>query len=98
MNENFEDYLTEFKKLPIKEKQSIAISQLKMLAGLTNNFCKEINAENEIIVNQELNDVNKEGYTEDDFAEAIIVLTNSIQNSICDFHLKMSEIIEKINE
>lgn len=98
MNENFEDYLTEFKKLPIKEKQRIAISQLKMLAGLTNNFCKEINAENEIIVNQELNDVNKEGYTEDDFAEAIIVLTNSIQNSICDFHLKMSEIIEKINE
>ena len=33
-------------------------------------------------------------YTEDDFAEAGIVLVNSIQNSICDFHLKFSDIIE----
>ena len=94
MEDNFEQYMADFKKKPLKEKQMLIYEQLKMLAGLTNSFCKEINSDNEIIINKELNDLNKENYTEDDFAEAMIVLINSIQNSVCDFHLKMSKILE----
>jgi len=94
MEDNFEKYMADFKQLPLKEKQMLIYDQLKMLAGLTNSFCKEINADNEIIIDKELSDLTKEDYTEDDFAEAVVVLVNSIQNSICDFHLKMSEIIE----
>ena len=97
MEDNFEKYLANFKKMPLKEKQMLIYDQLKMLAGLTNSFCKEINSDNEIIINNELNDLNKGDYTEDDFAEAIIVLINSIQNSVCDFHLKMSEILDEEN-
>jgi len=98
MNNDFNTYLTDFKKLPLKEKQSVAFEQLKTLAIISNGFCKEIGADNEIIINKELTELQNSNYTEDDFAEAVVVLTNSIQNSICDFHTKMSEIIENLPE
>ena len=93
-NQNFEEYMVNFKKMSLKEKQDIVIKQLKMLSALTNTMCQELNVKNEIIINKELLDVEKEGYTADDFAEAIIILINSIQNSLCDFDLKLSEIFE----
>ena len=63
---------------------------------MTNRMCKEIDAPNEMLINKEVNDLEKEDYIEDDFAEAIIVLLNSIQNSICDFDLKLTEICDNM--
>lgn len=97
MEKDFNEYLSDIKKLPLREKQEIVFEQLKMLAAISNGFCKEIGAENEMIINKELTDLKNKNYTEDDFVEAILVLTNSIQNSICDFHLKMSDIINKLS-
>ena len=91
---DFNDYMEKYKELSLKEKQQIMIKQLKLLASFSNTLCKEIGIDNEMILNKEIIDVEKENYTEDDFAEAGIVLVNSIQNSICDFHLKFSDIIE----
>lgn len=96
--ENFEIYMSFFKDQPLKEKRNIVIEQLKILATITNTMCKELNVENEIILNRELLDLNQENYTEDDFAEAAIVLINSIQNSLCDFDLKLTRIFESIEE
>jgi len=97
MENDFNEYLSDIKKLPLREKQEIVFEQLKMLAAISNGFCKEIGAENEMIINKELTDLKNKNYTEDDFVEAILVLTNSVQNSICDFHLKMSDIINKLS-
>ena len=97
MENDFNEYLSDIKKLPLREKQEIVFEQLKMLAAISNGFCKEIGAEKEMIINKELTDLKNKNYTEDDFVEAILVLTNSIQNSICDFHLKMSDIINKLS-
>ncbi|MBR3897654.1 MAG: hypothetical protein IKJ43_00040 [Bacilli bacterium] len=94
MEENFEQYMDYYKKLPLKTKQKIVINQLKMLAQMTNKMCKELEVDNEIIMNQELLDISKDNYTEDDYSEALIVLINSIQNSICDFDLKLTELLE----
>ena len=96
MREDFNKYVDNYKKLPLKQKQQIAFDQLKMLAVATHTLCKEINAENEMLINEELNDVEQGHYSEDDFAEAVLVLTNSIQNSISDFHLNLSEIINEL--
>ena len=85
MEENINEYMEFFKSQPLAEKQSIIYEQLQLLASLTNNMCKELDIPNELILNKELLDLKKEDYTEDDFAEAIIVLINSIQNSICDY-------------
>lgn len=97
MEKDFNEYLSDIKKLPLREKQEIVFEQLKMLAAISNGFCKEIGADNQLLINKELTDLKNKNYTEDDFVEAILVLTNSIQNSICDFHLKMSDIINKLS-
>lgn len=96
--DNFDEYMKSFKKQPLKEKQNIVIGQLKILATITNTMCKELNIQNELMLNRELLDLNKEYYTEDDFAEAIIVYINSIQNSLCDFDNKLSVIFESFIE
>ncbi len=96
MKEDFNEYMIYFKGLPLKEKQGIVIDQLKMLATLTNKMCKELKAPNEMLITKDISDMLKDNYTQDDFAEAVITLVNSIQNSICDFDLKLSEITENI--
>lgn len=95
-NENFKEYMYFFKEQTLKEKQKIIYDQLKLLSGFTNNLCETAGIKNEIITNKEILDLESSTYTEDDFAEAIIVFINSIQNSICDFSLGISDMIEKI--
>ena len=51
MNEDINEYMTFFKEQTLKEKQSIIYEQLQMLAGFTNNLCKELNIPNEPILN-----------------------------------------------
>lgn len=97
MNEDINEYMTFFKEQTLKEKQSIIYEQLQMLAGFTNNLCKELNIPNEPILNREILDLKKDNYTEDDFAEAIIVLINSIQNSVCDYSNGISDLLDKMD-
>ena len=96
IDNNLEQYLVVFKTKPLKEKQAIIIEQLKMLAAFCQNMCNKVNINNEVIISKELIDLNKDDYTEDDFAEAIIVLVNSIQNSLSDFSIKLTDIMEYI--
>lgn len=98
MEENINDYIKYFKEQTLKEKQSIIYEQLQVLMSLTNSLCKELNIENEPILNKEILDLKNNNYSEDDFAEAIIVLINSIQNSICDYANGISMLLDKINE
>lgn len=97
MRENIDEYMSFFKKQGLKEKQSIIYEQLQILARFTNDLCKNINVSNELILNKEILDLKKESYTEDDFTEAIIVLINSIQNSICDYSDGITNLLDKMN-
>ena len=94
--DNLDEYMEYFKELSLKEKQEIIIDELKMLTGMTNKLCKEIGADNEMLLNGELADTNDPNYTEDDFSEAVITYICSIKNSICDFGNKLTEISENI--
>jgi len=96
MKEDFNEYMVYYKDLPLKEKQGIIIDQLKMLTTLTNRMCKEIGAPNEMIVTRDVSKVGGEDYSADEFADAIITLINSIQDSICDFDIKLQEINDSI--
>ena len=89
-DKKFDEYMSYYKTLPLKEKQNILIEQLKMLSSVTNQLCQEVGVDNEVIVNRELLDLNSNNYTEDDFAEALVVLVSSVQDSICDFCEKIS--------
>lgn len=97
MEENINEYMEFFKSQPLIEKQKIIYEQLQLLAGLTNNMCKELDIPNELILNKELLDLKKEDYTQDDFAEAIIVLINSIQNSVCDYFNGITSLLNALD-
>lgn len=84
-NEDFDNYMLEFKTKSLKEKQRIVIEQTKILTVLANEMCHNLDINNKLLLNREVQDVNKENYTEDDFAEAMLVYINSIQDSLCDF-------------
>mgnify|MGYP006908847668 CR=1 FL=1 len=92
MTEEFNEYMENFKKLDIKEKQKIIIDELKYLSAFTNKMCDELGVNNEVIVHKELLDLNSENYSQDDYAEAIIVYINSIKNALCDFSDGLSDI------
>ena len=94
-NENFNEYMEFFKSQPLKEKQSIIVDQMKTSAAFTNSLCEEVGAKSEMLINRELIDLKNENYTEDDFAEALIVLVNSIQNSICDLSNTLADLADK---
>jgi len=96
--DDINEYMKFFLEQPLKEKQNIIYEQLRLLASLTNRMCKEIDAPNEVLINRELLDMNNEEYTQDDFAEAVIVLINSIQNSICDYVEGISKLLDYVNE
>ena len=87
MKEDFTDYMSYYKELNLKDKQKIIINQLKVLVSLTQKMCEGESIPNEVLLSKEILDVQSEEYKEDDFAEAAIVLINSIQNSICDYYL-----------
>lgn len=93
--EDFNLYLQNYKELTLTEKQRIVFNKMKELAVITSTFCQEIGSNNKVIINQELADLLQPNYTEDDFAEAMLVLETSIQNSICDFHARNAEILAK---
>ena len=93
---NFDEYISNFKQMSLKEKQEIVIEELKVLSSLSNKMCEEIGASNELLVNKELLDLNKKDYSEDDFAEASIVYIESIIDSLCPFSNALSDINSKL--
>lgn len=92
------EYIEYFKKLSLKEKQSIIVDELKMLSAMTNKMCNEIDAKNEVLLSKEVVDINDGDYTEDDFSEAVITYICSIKNSLSDFSIKLTDISENIEE
>lgn len=94
--DNLDEYIEYYKGLSLREKQEIIIDELKTLTAMTNKMCQEIGANNEILLNKEVTDVNKESYTEDDFSETVITYICSIKNSLSDFSIKLTDISENI--
>ena len=94
--DNYEEYIEYFKGLPLKQKQEIIIDELKMLTAMTNKMCKEIDADNKVILSKEVIDVNKDNYTEEDFSDAVITYICSIKNSLDDFNVKLTDISENL--
>lgn len=95
--ENFSDYLKYFKGLELKDKQAIVIQQLKLLVSLTDKMCDQVDVKTKINGLEELVDLKHRKYSEDDYTEAILVLINSIQESLCDFDLRLTQILSNNN-
>lgn len=93
---DFEEYMKIFKGLSLKEKQKIVLDELKVLSYYSNKMCTQLGVKNEMLLNKEQLDTNNKVYTEDDFAEAVIVYIGSIKDSLSAFTDELTLIDEKI--
>ena len=93
--DELETYMQEYKTKTLEEKKSIALEQLKLLASLTNKMCEEVGIENELFITKDIVEALDKNCSEEDFVEAVVVFASSIQNSLCDFTDKFTEILEE---
>lgn len=95
---DFEEYMKFFKGLSLKEKQKIVLDELKVLSYYSNKMCTQLGVSNEMLLNKEQLDTNNKTYTEDDFAEALIVYIGSIKDSLSAFSDELTLIDDKLNK
>lgn len=81
LNEAFNEYVEEFKKLTLKEKREEVLSSIKELIAVFETFAKVDNISLEYLKNNEILDIKKSD-TEDDFLEAELVYIENAKNLI----------------
>jgi len=94
MQEEFERYLLNVKDKSVDEKERLLFKQLSSIASLTNTMCRTIGIDSKLLVNDELMNIIKSNYSHDEYITALMAITSSIQESLCDFDEKISDIIE----
>lgn len=93
--EDFNKYMEEFKKNSLEEKREISLEQLKIVSGLANTMCNELGAKNDIIITKDVVEGHQKLDSEEEFVEAVVVYTSSIQQSLCELVDRITEILEK---
>ena len=73
LNETFNDYLAEFKKLSVAGKRSEIINNLKEFIAIFDALATHEGIELDYIKSNEINDLDNENVSEDDFLEAAFV-------------------------
>ena len=73
LNETFNDYLTEFKKLSISGKRSEIVNNLKEFIAIFDGLATKEGIELDYIKSSEIKDLDNENVSEDDFLEAVFV-------------------------
>lgn len=87
----FDAYIEEYKEKDLVNKQKIAISELKELIAIFQKMCSMYNINHELLVNREIIDVNKEDYTQEDFAEAVYVYIQMYKEIMSEFMLSIMQ-------
>lgn len=87
--ECFNAFIDEYKENSLVNKQKIIISELKELIALFQKICSTSGINPELLVNREIIDVNKEGYTQEDFAEAVYVYIQMYKEILAAFMLSI---------
>lgn len=85
--ECFNAFIDEYKENNLFNKQQIIISELKELIGLFQKLCSMCGYEPELLINREIVDVEKDNYTQEDFAEAVYVYIQTYKDILADFML-----------
>ena len=94
MQGEFDRYIEKVKNKTLDEKQKLLFKQLTSIASLTNTMCRTVGIDSHLLVNDELMNIMKNDYNDDEYITALMALSSSIQESLCDFDEKISDIIE----
>ncbi len=91
----FNEYMEEFKKYDLNEKKEISLEQLKAIASLTNTMCTELGKENDFIITKDILEGQAQNSSEEDYVEAVVVYSSSIQESLCALAERITEILKE---
>lgn len=86
----FNNFIEEYKKLPIEEKRNELVLIHKELIALFADLCETIGAKKDLLLNKEILDLNKEPVSEDDYLEALFVYINMLKEKISDYFEKLN--------
>ena len=90
LNESFNQYIDELKKLSTEEKRNELIDSVKELIAGFEFLAERDNVKLSYLNNKENLDLNKEFVSEDDFIEAAIVYVEVAKNMIGEYLEKIS--------
>lgn len=76
---NFDNYVSKYKNLPLKEKKEIVEKEIEELLVVLNVLNEKYGQKPKILFNREILDLKKENATEADFVEAMFVYSYSIK-------------------
>ena len=85
LNESFNEYINELKKLPIVEKRNELIDSIKELIAGFEFLAERDNVKLQYLKSKEILDLNNEIVSEDDFIEAAIVYVEVAKNIIGEY-------------
>lgn len=89
--ECFNAFIEEYKEKSLLDKQKLVIDDLKELVALIQKLCLDYKIDVNLLINREIADINKEKYTEDDFAEAVYVYIQMFKEVLSSFLVPMIE-------
>ena len=84
-DKEFDMYVESYKKLPLIEKKKIIEKEFKEIISTFYGLINRHNVNPKVLFNREILDLNKEEFTEDDFAEAVFVYINAIKELIGNY-------------
>ncbi len=84
-DKDFDTYVESYKKLPLIEKKKIIEKEFKEIIGTFDGLINRYNVSPKLLFNREILDLNKENFTEDDFAEAVFVYIYAIKELIGNY-------------
>lgn len=87
--ECFDAFIEEYKENSLVNKQKIVISELKELIALFQKMSSMRGITPELLVNREIIDVNREGYTQEDFVEAVYAYLQMYKELLAEFMLSL---------
>ena len=94
-NEKFNKCVEAYKKLSTNKKEDEIIKELIDLFSFINKLRQDIGIPNNVLYNKELDDLQKENRTYEDFLEATFVYVCSLKEYVAEYVDKISEIIYK---
>ncbi len=78
----FNDFIEIYKENTLEEKQKKITDELKEMIAVIQKISSDNQLNLSTIVNREIVDVNKENYTQDDFAEAVYVYLQMFKENL----------------
>lgn len=90
-NNEFNEYVEKYKKLPLNEKKEIVESELQEVLKVMDALCKRHGKEPKVLYNREIQDLKNNNATQDDFVEAMFVYVHSVK----ELFASLIDVLEK---